>query len=155
MSSHHLALEIRRLPVEIRAMIYVFLDSFVLAKHCPEVFRALCPRYFLDLTIGKGWGFPTRNIHLKTNLVKIYPDSGNWVETLTIAIHEQTNPIISDFLKNFPTERKLKRVNIVSSNAFREAPCDVKGLTRYLKRVLEMSPSIKRLSFYDFQPELT
>ena len=138
-------------PLEIRARIYTFLDDPQLSLHISEVFWAIAPTYFRNLTVGRMIGFV--NPTPQTQLVERYPDSGCFVERLVIAPDFNSVKILSEFLKRFPTRRKLKHVTLVYFNDF--GYFFTLRRLKYandLEKVLQTSPGLTRLSFHHFQP---
>lgn len=138
-------------PIEIILKIFVFLGDASLAKEIPEAFQAIAPHFFRKISIGGSFG--SRKENIQTDLVRIYPESGNHVETLTLVTDYSTRNTIAEFLKRFPVERKIKHVQLLYSiTEGCQAHLLTLGYESYLIEVLKTSPDLTRLSFLDVQP---
>ena len=139
------------LPLEIRSRIYVELGDVHLAEEIPEVFWALCPELFRVLQVGQILESPES---LQTNkLITLYPNSGNFVEKLTIITDLPSQPAILGFLKAFPKHRKLRELFLVLSfEGEVHFHLDALLYGEKLQSVVLTSPQLRRLSFNGFQP---
>ena len=139
------------LPLEIRAKIYLMLEDWHLAKSLSEVFWAISPHYLRDLCIGDTFG--NSDDRLQTILIEKFPDSGNFVEILSIVTDNPRCEIITKFLQLFPLHRKLKHLRLVYSlHVGAVFFLEKLKYEHLLTTLLLSSPDITRLSFYHFQP---
>ena len=139
------------LPLEIRARIYVELDDIDLAEDISEVFWALCPDYFRNLTIGH---VSLCEETMRVNrFIRLYPCSGNFVENLTIVTDYISQRAVDQFLKRFPSHRKLRELSLIYS-FINPKHFKVENLrfARSLESVVTTSPDLTRLSFLGLQP---
>jgi hypothetical protein len=141
------------LPLEIRSAIYQNLDNPTIAKDIPEVFWAIVPNFFRHLTLGVQHSIGYSPETLQTKLVKRYPESGGFVEELTLYAERASVTFVSNFLKKTPVFRKLKHIRILYSgldNSYsfaNEIPyLDV------LEDVIKNADALTRLSFESINP---
>lgn len=140
-----------QLPLEIRGRVYVELNDPYLAEFIPEVFWAIGPHYFRDLTIGQLLN--DQESALIMRLIERYPTSGSFVETLTIVTDQFSQTHIDHFLKKWPKERKLRHLTL--QFPFKNQIYYHLYALRYanpLYELVDTSPDLTRLSFHHFQP---
>ena len=135
------------LPLEIRARIYNNLDDVSLAKDIPKVFWAIVPRFFRYLEIGQRLeGYPQS---IQTNLVRLYPESGCFVEKLTIYPEMSSVDIITEFFKKTPKFLKLKHIQLRFSRVYRSfSTVSSLPYIDLLGEVIRTSDGLSRLSFH-------
>jgi hypothetical protein len=138
------------LPLEIRARIYANLEDLSLAKELNEVFWAIAPRLFRQLVIGSSNERHTYT--LPTELVKIHPNSGRFVEKLTLYPDADLDDTITAFLTQTPHFHKLSHLHIpftrVRENYSTAATLPYRHL---LERVIADSEKLTCISF-NIQP---
>lgn len=142
------------LPLEVRQKIYTHVEDpdQILAKSIPEFFYAIAPDYFTEISIGahEPHSQEERNF---TDLVRIYPDSGKFVEILTIVTDRPHYSTIYQFLDSFPSEPKLQHVRLVFSMKRDSCPSLRQiGYELPLTNILQDSPDLSRLSFVNSLP---
>ena len=111
----------------------------------------MAPQYMRNLSVGK----KTKTVadDLQTKLVKCYPDSGHFVEQLTLFTDIISFKIIINFLNNYRHNRKLKYLCLALSPAHGSL-CSA-GSLPYLKELWDLvsaSLNITRLSFQKINP---
>jgi hypothetical protein len=142
---------LKELPLEIRSIIFQMLDDFSLAKDINEVFWALAPQYFRNLTIGDKYYNQKEN--LETDLVKKFPTSGKYVERLTIHPESLNADTITDFLTLTLDFRKLTHLTLFYSRADNSYPLALElPYLDELEKVIKDSEVLAWLTFDDIQP---
>ena len=116
---------------------------------------AVCPlksvHKFRVLTIGRSLSFPTGQV--QTQLVKIYPNCGCFVEKLNLMTDVTSVDIITQFLTQFPSQHKLKHLRLALSPTIQSFWSS--GQLPYLELLIDLvatSSDLTRLSFNNVQP---
>lgn len=159
-----------KFPPEIRSRIYANLDDISVAKDIPEVFLAIAPRLFRHLVIGipnehfiydERHGYAERRLDdsppldnspplydLSTELVQIYPDSGRFVEKLTLFPDAHSVDTINALLTQTRHFTKLEYLHISYGGYETAASLPYRNL---LERVITSSERLTRITF-NIQP---
>lgn len=144
----------QNLPLEVRRNIFIRVEDKgkKLAKSIPEVFSAIAPSFFRKISIGSTKTLKPEEKE-QTELARIYPDSGKYVESLTIVTDAPYFHTIVPFLKNFPPTPKLKHVRLVySTSTLGIASLYYIGYESLLITIFQHSPYLSRLSFVNTLP---
>jgi hypothetical protein len=141
------------IPFEIRSEVYNRLDDFSVALEMREIFYAIAPNYFRFLALGVYFGefFPPES--LQTRLVRKYPNSGEFVEKLTLYPGRSSIPDIYAFLTKTPVFRKLNHISFIYSRADEAYTfaIDIPYL-HVIEDVIKKTEGFTRLSFHGIQP---
>ena len=138
------------LSLEVRSLIYTFLDDLDLAKEIPEVFWAMAPEHLRVLSIGQVEEMEALPIH--TDLVRTYPRCGHFVEQLTLMSDTPSIKIITNFLLQFPIHRKLHHLCLSLSPEHSIVFSSRLPYVDLLEELIHSSPLLTRLSFHDINP---
>ena len=139
------------LPLEIRYHIFQLLNDKTLALEYPEVFRAIAPDFLRELRVGRSYPFDIERF--QNQFVEIYPSCGVYAHLLTLVADPSSVNLITNFLQSFPFPNNLKHLRIEESKlpgTFWSA--ESLPYLNLLEELLASSPTLTRLSFYNFRP---
>ena len=141
------------IPLEICSEVYNRLDDFSIALRMEEIFEAIVPTYFRYLELGVPLSEFYQPESLQRQLVRKYPNSGEFVERLTLHPRRSSIADIYTFLTKTPVFHKLTRISFVYSQAD-EAYCFAYNIPylHVIEDVIKKADEFRVLSFYGVQP---
>ena len=150
---HGCKMPILTIPFKIRSEVYNCLDDFSIALGMKEIFEAIVPNYFRYLELGVRLSEFYQPESLQRQLVRKYPNSGEFVERLTL--HPRCSSIanIYTFLTKTPVFCKLIRISFVYSQADEaySFAYDIPYL-HVIEDVIKKADEFRVLSFDGVQP---